>query len=129
MINTLSPLNNYPYPIIGNTMHSETLKKIIALNEETLKKQSRSFAIPILKLDQRFRIPIIVQYNLNKTIDTIEDNPQLSIDEKITFIDRFSIALQEKRTCEFVKNNLLNRTDQNEAFVLNNYEATIELFN
>ena len=46
------------------------LEKSIEANEECLINQSRSFAIPILNLDDRFKIPIMVEYNLNKTIDT-----------------------------------------------------------
>jgi len=42
----------------------------IRANEETLLNQSRSFSIPILNLENRFKIPIMVEYNLNKTIDT-----------------------------------------------------------
>jgi len=105
------------------------IETIITLNEETLNKQSRSFAIPILQLDECFRIPVMVQYNLNKTIDTIEDHPHLTIGEKISFIERFCVALKEKRHCEYLQNKLLNITEHNESFVLRNYEATIALFN
>ena len=65
------------------------LEMWIKANEETLIKQSRSFSIPILNLDDRFLIPIMVEYNLNKTIDTIEDSPGLEMDEKIHLIQEF----------------------------------------
>ena len=61
----------------------------IKANEESLIKQSRSFAIPILNLDIRFRPPIMVEYNLNKTIDTIEDSISLEPDEKNRFDSYF----------------------------------------
>ena len=66
------------------------LEKWIKANEQSLINQSRSFSLPILNLDDRFRIPIMVEYNLNKTIDTIEDSTQVwKPDEKIYLITTF----------------------------------------
>ena len=72
------------------------LEMWIKANEESLIKQSRSFSIPILNLDERFLIPIMVEYNLNKTIDTIEDSPGLETDEKIHLIQDFCNCLKRE---------------------------------
>ena len=56
---------------------SSMLEKWIKANEQSLINQSRSFSLPILNLDDRFRTPVMVEYNLNKTIDTIEDSTGL----------------------------------------------------
>ncbi|MEJ2024753.1 MAG: hypothetical protein P8Y00_07030, partial [Deltaproteobacteria bacterium] len=69
-------------PEIENTKDAP-LQRLIAANEEALIQQSRSFSLPILKLDGRFKTPIMVQYNLNKSIDTIEDSVVLETGEKI----------------------------------------------
>ena len=53
------------------------LERWIKANEQSLINQSRSFSLPILNLDDRFRVPVMVEYNLNKTIDTIEDSTGL----------------------------------------------------
>jgi len=108
---------------------SQHLKHLFTLNQETLVQQSRSFAIPILKLDQPYLWPVLVEYNLNKTIDTIEDHPQLPIKQKIDLINKFCQALQHQCMSTQVKHTMLAITSKNESYVFKNYAATIHLYN
>lgn len=101
----------------------------IRANEESLIGQSRSFSIPILKLDERFRIPVMVEYNLNKTIDTIEDATGIKTEEKINLIMSFSRHLEQDSFSSEVQERMLEVTPQEEAFVFKNYQATINLYN
>jgi farnesyl-diphosphate farnesyltransferase len=110
--------------VIDRPVKQEWLKA----NEESLINQSRSFSIPILKLDERFRTPIMVEYNLNKTIDTIEDSTDLQADEKIQLIKTFQHYLEEGRLSTEVQERMLEVTPQEEAFVFKNYQATINLY-
>ncbi len=97
-------------------------------NEESLIKQSRSFSIPILNLDERFLIPVMVEYNLNKTIDTIEDCPVLETDEKIHLIQDFCEHLKREAFSPVLKKRMLEVTPEDEAYVFKNYESTVNLF-
>ena len=121
--------------IMGNTitsiaeLKSSTVKKWIEDNEETLINQSRSFAIPIRNLDDRFIIPTIVEYNLNKSIDTIEDSIDLGVNEKISLIRTFCRYLDRDSFSSEVQKRMLDVTPEEEAFVFKNYESTIHLFN
>ena len=103
-------------------------REIIAANEETLTRQSRSFAIPILKLDDRFRHPVMVEYNLNKTVDTIEDSEALDREEKTLFTEEFCDALEREVVPEHVRQRMLAVTPAEEAFVFQNWDATMALF-
>ena len=107
---------------------SADLELWIKGNEESLIKQSRSFSIPILKLDDRFQIPVMVEYNLNKTIDTIEDSPALEPEEKIRMIQDFCDHLKREEFSPGLKKRMLEVTSEDEAYVFKNYEATINLF-
>jgi farnesyl-diphosphate farnesyltransferase len=98
-------------------------------NEESLINQSRSFSIPILSLDGRFRTPIMVEYNLNKTIDTIEDATGLQAEEKIQLIKTFQHCLEQGRFSAEVQERMLEVTPQEETFVFKNYQDTINLYN
>jgi farnesyl-diphosphate farnesyltransferase len=104
-------------------------QKWVKANKESLINQSRSFSLPILKLDDRFRIPIMVEYNLNKTIDTIEDSTGLESDEKIYLITTFCEHLERDSYSSEMQNRMLEVTPQEEAFVFKNYQATINLYN
>lgn len=104
------------------------LENWIKANEESLIKQSRSFSIPILNLDDRFLIPIMVEYNLNKTVDTIEDSPGLETDEKIHLIRDFCNHLKREELSSEVKRRMLEVVPAEEAYVFKNYEATINLY-
>jgi farnesyl-diphosphate farnesyltransferase len=108
---------------------SPIVQEWIKANEESLVNQSRSFSLPILKLDDRFKIPIMVEYNLNKTIDTIEDSTDLEPDEKIYLITTFCQYLERDSYSSEVQKRMLEVTPVEEAFVFNNYEATISLYN
>jgi len=108
---------------------SSILEEWIKANEESLVNQSRSFSLPILKLDDRFKIPIMVEYNLNKTIDTIEDSTDLEPDEKIYLITTFCQYLERDSYSSEVQKRMLEVTPVEETFVFNNYEATISLYN
>ena len=108
---------------------SPTQESWLNANEESLLNQSRSFSIPILSLDDRFRIAVMVEYNLNKTIDTIEDSIGLEADEKIHLIKVFCQYLQNDSFSPEVKKRMLEVTPEEEAFVFKNYEATISLYN
>ncbi|MBN2059228.1 MAG: squalene/phytoene synthase family protein [Deltaproteobacteria bacterium] len=107
----------------------KNISQWIKANEETLLKQSRSFAIPILNLDDRFRLPIMVEYNLNKTIDTIEDSPGIEYDEKIALIREFCEYLDKNEVSGNVRKRMLDATAHDEAYVFKNYEHMINLFN
>ena len=110
-------------------LDSTVLEGLIEANKESLLNQSRSFSIPILNLDDRFRVPVMVEYNLNKTIDTIEDSTHLEADEKINLIETVCKYLQENKFSPDVKKRMLEVTPEEEAFVFKNYEATISLHN
>ena len=113
-----------------NKLEKHTDREIwIKANEESLIKQSRSFSIPILNLDSRFKLPIMVEYNLNKTIDTIEDSPGLETDEKIDLIGDFCNSLKREELSPRVKKRMLEVAPENESYVFKNYEATINLYN
>ena len=105
------------------------LEKWIKANEQSLINQSRSFSLPILNLDDRFRVPVMVEYNLNKTIDTIEDSIHLEASEKIDLIEAFCEHLEQDMYSSEVKKRMLEVTPEEEAFVFKNYEATINLYN
>lgn len=105
------------------------LEKWIKANEQSLINQSRSFSLPILNLDDRFRVPIMVEYNLNKTIDTIEDSIHLEANEKIDLIKVFCEYLDQDMYSSEVKKRMLEVTPEEESFVFKNYEATINLYN
>ncbi|MBW1999796.1 MAG: squalene/phytoene synthase family protein, partial [Deltaproteobacteria bacterium] len=110
-------------------MENSNLNKWISSNEESLIKQSRSFAIPILNLDNRFKIPVMVQYNLNKAIDTIEDSSALALVEKRNLIRKFCDYLKRDKFSPEVQERMIQVTPHEEAFVFKNYEATIGLYN
>jgi farnesyl-diphosphate farnesyltransferase len=101
----------------------------IKANEESLIGQSRSFSIPILNLDERFRTPVMVEYNLNKTIDTIEDATGVETEEKINLITTFRHHLEQDSFSSEVQERMLEVTPPEEAFVFKNYQATINLYN
>jgi farnesyl-diphosphate farnesyltransferase len=101
----------------------------INANEETLIQQSRSFSVPLLKLDDRFRTPVMVQYNLNKTIDTIEDSTALEVEEKTGLIKAFCEHIEENTWSPQIKEQMLQITPPDESFVFSNYEHTISLYN
>jgi len=105
------------------------LAKWIRDNEDSLVHQSRSFAIPIRNLDHRFRIPVMVEYNLNKTVDTIEDSIAIDSDEKISLIRTFCDHLENDDYSHEVKKRMLEVTPKEEAYVFKNYESTLGLFN
>lgn len=105
------------------------LERWVKANEQSLINQSRSFYLPILNLDDRFRIPIMVEYNLNKTIDTIEDSTGLEPDEKIYLISTFCNYLERDGYSSAVLERMLEVTPEEESFVFKNYEATISLYN
>ena len=105
------------------------MEEWIKLNKESLTNQSRSFAIPILNLDNRFLIPTMVSYNLNKAIDTIEDSLILKTDEKISLINTFCKHLHLDCFSSDVQKRMIEVTPQEETFVFKNYESTINLFN
>jgi len=105
------------------------LERWVKANEQSLINQSRSFSLPILNLDDRFRIPVMVEYNLNKTIDTIEDATGLEADEKVHLITTFCTYLERDSHSSAVQNRMLEVTPAEEAFVFKNYESTINLYN
>ncbi len=102
---------------------------LIEINAETLRRQSRSFAIPIIQLSPHLKIPIMVQYNLNKTIDTVEDHKNLSVRKKKELIHAICEALAEGCVSARARHIMLSQTPDEEAFVFKNYAETIHLFN
>ncbi len=115
-------------PEIENTKDA-TLQRLIAANEEALIQQSRSFSLPILKLDGRFKTPIMVQYNLNKSIDTIEDSVVLETGEKIDLIQAFCRNLLKGTWSPEIRKRMLQVTPADESFVFSNHEQIIRLYN
>jgi farnesyl-diphosphate farnesyltransferase len=105
------------------------LDQIIADNEEALKCQSRSFSIPILKLEPQFKLPIMVQYNLCKTIDTIEDSTILAPNDKIELIHDVCQELKNNRISNNVLKKMLKITPEDESYVFSNYSSIVDLFN
>lgn len=103
-------------------------ERIILYNVESLQKQSRSFAIPILNLDDHLKRPIMAQYNLNKTIDTIEDSTKLTNTEKRILISKFCKSLVKHNISTEVKQIMQHNTPAAERFVFHNYGATLLLF-
>jgi len=71
----------------------------------------------------------MVEYNLNKTIDTIEDATGLETSEKIQLITTFQHSLEQGTYSPEVQKRMLEVTPQEEAFVFKNYQATIGLYN
>lgn len=69
----------------------------ITSNIELLDLQSRSFAIPLKRLDDALKIPIICQYNINKLFDIIEDNECMSISDKVAYMDELWESIKEKK--------------------------------
>ena len=126
MYNIETAMNTHLSPKQMET--SADLAVWIKLNEESLIKQSRSFSIPILNLDDRFQIPVMVEYNLNKTIDTIEDSPALEAGEKTRLIQDFCDHLKREEFSAGLKKRMLEVTPKDEAYVFKNYEATINLY-
>ncbi len=112
----------------AEVVSSSIEQRWIKANEESLIKQSRSFSIPILNLDTRFRVPVMVEYNLNKTIDTIEDSVALEVNEKVALIKAFCEYLHRDSFSSSVQKRMLEVTPEEEAFVFKNYEATIRLY-
>lgn len=61
----------------------------LALNIDFLNAQSRSFAIPISRLDSPLKKPIICQYNINKLMDIIEDSSSIApVEQKFVYMDQ-----------------------------------------
>ncbi len=112
-----------------NKITSMFKNRTIDVNIETLKLQSRSFAIPILGLDAYLQIPIMVEYNLNKTIDTIEDSLTLEPDEKKDLIQEFCHSLSYGCVSAKLKRRMIALTPKDERYVFLNYGSTIHLFN
>ena len=71
----------------------------------------------------------MVEYNLNKTVDTIEDAIALDTDEKINLIVKFCDHLEHGEYSIEVKKRMLEVTPAEEAYVFKNYESTLGLFN
>jgi len=103
--------------------------RIIADNEEALNRQSRSFAIPILKLEPQFKLPIMAQYNLCKTIDTIEDSIILAPNIKVELINEVCQELKHNRISNNVIKQMLKITPEDESYVFSNYASIVDLFN
>ncbi len=103
--------------------------QLIEANQTVLLAQSRSFSIPILQLDEALRIPVMVQYNLNKSIDTLEDHTSLSVSEKIHWIQTFCENLSAGKPTPQLSETLLSLTPRDESSVLTHHKAIIALYN
>ena len=62
--------------------------------EDTLDKVSRTFALNIRVLGNRLRKPITLAYLYMRMADTIEDDPELSIEQKKYLLKKFSRAVK-----------------------------------
>jgi farnesyl-diphosphate farnesyltransferase len=72
--------------------------------EEILDKVSRTFSLNIRILGKKIRKPVLLAYLYMRMADTIEDDPSLSVREKIDLLKKLSQALNlgEKSIDEFV---------------------------
>ncbi len=100
----------------------------ISTNEAVLKAQSRSFAIPILNLSAQYRLPVMVQYNINKLLDTIEDAPALVPADRVQLIQALCNALQKRECDNTLKATMLSHLPAEEAPVFRHYPEIIALF-
>lgn len=73
--------------------------------EEMLDKVSRTFALNIKVLGKKLKNPVLLAYLYMRIADTIEDDQDLSVKEKIHLLEKFSMSLnlEEKSIEEFVK--------------------------
>lgn len=104
------------------------MTNILKTNEEVLIAQSRSFSIPILNLEQKLKLPIMVEYNLNKLMDTIEDNPALSIETKTKKLQDFLSALKYNSPFTTVTRDLIAVTPKDEVHVFTQAESIQDLY-
>ncbi|MFC4891248.1 squalene/phytoene synthase family protein [Streptomyces beijiangensis] len=63
---------------------------------ETLKGTSRTFFLPIMRLDGELRDTVAAYYLANRALDQIEDHPALSADSKIRLLRGASRLLQQE---------------------------------
>jgi farnesyl-diphosphate farnesyltransferase len=63
---------------------------------ETLKSTSRTFFLPIMRLDGELRDTVAAYYLANRALDEIEDHPQLPSDAKIRLLRGASRLLQQE---------------------------------
>ncbi|MCL2260928.1 MAG: phytoene/squalene synthase family protein [Fibromonadales bacterium] len=61
--------------------------------EETLDRVSRTFALNIKVLGKKLRRPVLLAYLYMRMADTIEDDPDLSAEEKSDLLKKFSQAV------------------------------------
>ncbi|NQY44197.1 MAG: hypothetical protein HRT87_12750, partial [Legionellales bacterium] len=71
----------------------------------------------------------MVEYNINKALDTIEDCFDLDINEKKYLIDKFCDSLAIGTISNTVRERMLEVVTEQEKFVFKNYAATIHLYN
>ena len=112
-----------------NTDNADLKQTWISHNELALKAQSRSFAIPILNLTAEYRLPVMVQYNINKLIDTIEDTPALTPSDRISAIQRLCHALQQGICDRQLQTRMLSVLSSEESPIFQYYPDIIALFN
>lgn len=97
-------------------------------NEFILINQSRSFSIPILNLDKTLRNTVMVQYNLNKAMDTIEDNLDLSEDLRINYIKELCDALKNNSISLSVRQKMIYNIGDDESSTFKKYSSIVLLY-
>jgi farnesyl-diphosphate farnesyltransferase len=103
-------------------------RAIIKANERVLVAQSRSFSIPILNLEDQLKHPIMVEYNLNKLMDTIEDNPALPVEVKTDKLAAVVAAIEAEQPFAELVEDLIDITPKDEAHVFTEAAAIDQLY-
>jgi farnesyl-diphosphate farnesyltransferase len=68
-------------------------KKAWEYAEKTLDRVSRTFALNIRVLGKRLKMPVLLAYLYMRIADTIEDDADLSAEEKVSLLKKFSQAV------------------------------------
>jgi len=80
-------------------------RKAWEYSEKTLDKVSRTFALNIKVLGRILKRPVLLAYLYMRIADTIEDDADLSVEEKISLLQKFSqaISMGGQSISEFTK--------------------------
>lgn len=99
---------------------------------EILPKVSRTFALSISKLKENLKREVCVSYLICRILDTIEDSPSLSIEEKNFFILEFLQLLKDgKQESLFFKHlaeRLNNTSSTNDVLLVSGGENVVTTF-
>ncbi|MBC9712654.1 squalene/phytoene synthase family protein [Streptomyces sp. TRM66268-LWL] len=95
---------------------------------ETLKSTSRTFFLPIMRLDGELRDTVAAYYLANRALDQIEDHPRLTPEAKIALLGGVSRLLQEEAFTEGQVDRLFHPfRDRLEPVTLRFHEWAVQL--